>query len=754
MTPPRRSQTFLGNLSQAVKTAHTKINFSKLKLKPNARVPELWVQDAGNAQVYPLLGDRYILGRSSKQCDIVVPNPVVSQVHLTLLRERPYRRMLGLPARRHFELRDENSTNGIYRGKRKLKTTTLHHGDLLTLGPPELAAAVQLRFLDPAPWYLKAIRYGLFGLSGVMVLVGLIVGVEWSKIAISPLPQSVQGPVIVYSRDGQTPLRPPHNRSHAELRQLSDYSAYLPKAVIASEDSRYYWHLGVDPIGTLRALITNIKGGEIREGGSTLTQQLARNLLHKYVGDQDSAGRKLREALVALKLETSYSKDFLMLTYLNRVYLGSGNYGFEDAAQFYFGKPAKDLNLSEAATLAGILPAPNSFNPVRNYQAAVEYRDRVISRMAEQGMVSSEEAQRARRSRIDISPQAKEELESTIAPYYYDRVFSELEQLLGNRIVQEGNLLVETAMDTVIQSKAERAVRNSVANVGSSAGFSQGAIVTLNSSTGEVLAIVGGTDYQQSQYNIATQAARQPGSAFKIFTYTAALEQGVSPDSAYSCAPLVWGGQEFAGCHGGDGSMNLYTAVAQSENVVALRVGQEVGLDAIINTARKMGVQSPLKSVPGLVLGQSEVTLLELTGAYGVLANHGVRNLPRTINRVLDTSECSDRNNFQTCRIIYPQPNALPTGEPVLPATVADSMTNLLQGVVSSGTGRNAALGLGEVGKTGTTNDNVDLWFVGYIPSRSLVSGVWLGNERNTPTSGTSAMAAKLWGDYMGQIAR
>jgi penicillin-binding protein 1A len=753
MTPPRRSQTFLGNLSQAVKTVHTKINFSKLKLKPNARVPELWVEDPDNSQVYPLLGDRYILGRSSKQCDIVVQNPVVSQVHLTLLRQRPNRRVLGLPARRHFELRDENSTNGIYRGQRKVKTTVLHHGDQLSLGPPELAAAVRIRFLDPTPWYLKAVRYGLLGLSGVAVLLGLIVAIEWSKIEISPLPQSVQGPVIVYSRDGQTPLRPPHNRIHAEMRQLSDYSAFLPKAVIASEDSRYYWHLGVDPIGTLRALVTNIRGGEIREGGSTLTQQLARNLLRKYVGDQDSAGRKLREAVVALKLETTYSKDFLMLTYLNRVYLGSGNYGFEDAAQFYFGKPAKDLNLSEAATLAGILPAPNSFNPVRNYQAAIEYRDRVISRMAELGMVSADDAQRARRSRIDISPKAKEELESTIAPYYYDHVFSELDQLLGARLAQEGNFVVETGLDIAMQAKAERALRNTVANVGSASGFDQGAIVTLDFSTGDVLALVGGVDYQASQYNRATQASRQPGSTFKVFAYTAALERGVSPDSAYSCAPLNWGGQEFAGCRIGGGSLDLATAVAQSENVVALRVGQEVGLDAVVNTARKMGIQSQLQAVPGLILGQSGVNLLELTGAYGVLANRGLRNSPHTINRILDTSECGDRSNFQTCRVIYP-PATAAAGEPVIPAAVADTMTTFLQGVVSRGTGRSAALGLGEAGKTGTTNDNIDLLYIGYIPSRNLVSGIWLGNDNNTPTNGSSALAAKLWGDYMGAVVR
>lgn len=283
-----------------------------------------------------------------------------------------------------------------------------------------------------------------------------------AKIFGLPPPVTVQGPTIVFSREGQT-LRTPRTQRHAEISRLRDFSPYLPKAVLASEDTRFYWHLGVDPIGTLRAFVTNIRGGEIREGGSTLTQQLARNLVPEYVGRQDSAARKLREAAVALKLETVYSKNALLLTYLNRVYLGSGTYGFEDAAQFYFGKSATDLTLSEAATLAGILPAPNSFNPVQDYQAAVEYRDRVISRMAEQGVVSQQEAQQARRSRIEVSPAAREELRSTIAPYYYSHVFDELEQLLGKQLAQEGNFIVQTGLDTQMQAKAESALRNAIA---------------------------------------------------------------------------------------------------------------------------------------------------------------------------------------------------------------------------------------------------------------------------------------------------
>ncbi|MFM7424440.1 MAG: transglycosylase domain-containing protein, partial [Elainella sp.] len=628
------------------------------------------------------------------------------------------------------------------------------HGDVLTLGPPELASAVKLQYHNPPPWYVQAARYSLYGFTGLTALTALWIGVEWQRFAVRPLPASVQGPVVVYARDGETPLRAIETRAHLELKSLSDFSPYIAKAVIASEDSRYYWHLGVDPIGTFRALVTNVQGGEIREGGSTVTQQLARSIFREYVGTEDSAGRKLREAVVALKLETFYSKDDLMLTYLNRVYLGSGNFGFEDAAQFYFGKSAQDLDLSEAATLVGILPAPNAFNPVRDYQTAVEFRDRVLNRMVVLGMVSAEEAQRARRSRIEINPKAIKELESTIAPYFYAEVFSEIEGLLGEQLAQEGNFIVESSLDLGVQAAAEASLQDAVATTGAARGFSQGAVVTLNSSTGEVMALVGGVDFRTSQFNRATQAYRQPGSTFKTFAYTAALRQGISPGESFSCAPLNWQGQFFEGCRSGSGSLDMYSGLAQSENVVALRIGEAVGLNSVIKTARDLGITAKLEAVPGLVLGQNEVTLMELTGAYGVLANRGLRNPPHTINRILDSSDCENFNDYRTCRVIYDAQQNAANNQTVLPPDLADTMTTLLQGVVQSGTGRSAYLGLDEAGKTGTTNDYVDLWFVGYIPSQSLTTGIWFGNDDNRPTSGTSGDAAQLWGDYMRRVVR
>lgn len=744
--PPR---TFLRAVTQVFQQVQAKVDFNRIALKPDARVPELLVQEAGETQakVYPLLGERYVLGRSSRTCDIVVRSPVVSQTHLSLSRDTKKRRP-------RFVMRDENSTNGIYRGKRRISAIELHHNDILTLGPAELADGVRLQFLDPPPWYAKVFRWGLYGGTGLVGLVVLWVGFEWTKFAVTPLPRSVTGPVVVYSRDGEKPLRDPIKTAHLEKKKLGEFSPYLAKAVKASEDSRYNWHVGVDPIGVLRALLTNLRGGGIREGGSTITQQLARSLFRDYVGTEDSAGRKFREAAVALKLETFYSKNELMLLYLNRVFLGLDLYGFEDAAQFYFGKSASDLSLSESATLVGILPAPNSFNPIQNYQAAVEYRDRVIERMRSLGMVSQEDANTARRSRIEINPKAREVLESTIAPYFYDYIFSELEALLGEGLAREGNFIVETGLDSRLQSMSENALSSGVETLGSGANFSQGAIISLDTSTGEILAMTGGISYSDSQFNRVTQAVRQPGSTFKVFAYAAAIENGVPPGTPFSCEPLTWQGQSYSGCERTSGSATLYQGLAQSENSIALRVAQEVGIDQVIKMARKLGLKSELNPVPGLVLGQSEVTPLEMTGAYGVLANGGIYNPPHAIRRVLDSSDCQTPNDVSTCRVIYDYQQDTSGNRQVISPDVAYTMTELLRGVIQGGTGSGAALGLDEAGKTGTTNDGVDLWFIGYVPSRAIVSGVWLGNDDNTPTYGSSAQAAQIWKNYMGQAVR
>ena len=752
--PPKPPRNPINPLTQLLQSVPARINFSRIKLKENARVPELRVQgpDDAEPQVYPLLGERFLMGRSSQNCDIVVRNAVVSQVHASLTRDRRPAKIMGiLPGRSRFVIADEGSTNGIYSGKKRVRKATLFDGDVLNLAPADLDGSVRIQYIDPPAWYIRALRIGIFGLAGVSTLTAGAIALFWSQFSVYPIPNTVQGPTIVYDRDG-APLSPvPVNKSHVDVRSLSDVSKFLPQAVMASEDSRFYWHIGVDPLGTTRAVITNLRSGGIKEGASTITQQLSRNLLRSYVGAEDSAGRKIKEAMVALKLEATYSKDELMRLYLSRVYLGNGTFGFEDAAQFYFGKSAKSLDLNESATLAGILPAPSAFNPVKDGKTAREYRDRVLVRMAEQGRVSAEEATRARRSPIELSPKARELLSNIKAPYYYSRVFDEIGELLGDDIAQEGNFIVETALNLEMQRQAEQSLKSAIETRGVSNGYKQGAIVTLDAAKGEILALVGGYDYAENQYNRASQARRQPGSTFKIFAYTAALEKGATPNTSYSCAPLNWDGFTFDGCGaGGDAAMS--TGVAQSYNVVALRAAKEVGLDQVIQTAKRMGIQSKLVATPGLILGQSETTVLEMTSAFGVLANSGAKAQPRTIKRILDSGDCTDPRNPKTCRVVYDSAKEVTVA--ILEPAVADAMTQMLRGVVQSGTGRAAAIGLDVAGKTGTTNSGVDLWFIGYVPDRKIVTGIWLGNDDNTPTGDSSAQAAMLWGDYMRQAMR
>ncbi len=733
-------------LSQLVTQAVQQLGQGKLSpetLKKGAKVPELWVHDGENdrPQVYSLIGDRYILGRSSRSCDIVISNGVVSQVHCSLHRDKnnPHR----------FILKDEHSTNGVYYNRRRIKNLSLRHGDVITLGPPELAKTANLTYHNPPPVWRRLISYTLYGTVGLLTLVSAAIIWESRKYDVTPLPSGVSGPVVVYARDGKTPLNPISQNTHQEIDRLRDFSPYLPKALIASEDSRFYWHFGVDPYGIVRALVINSKDQGIRQGASTLTQQLARSLFAE-VGWENTAGRKLREMIVALKLEAVYSKDKILKTYLNQVYLGGGLYGFEDAAQFYFEKSARELTIAEAATLVAMLPAPNLYNPVQDYDTSVQLRNRVITRMVDLGMIKPAEADRARRSRIEISPKARKTLSNLIAPYFYSHVFQELRTLLGSAVAKEGNFIVETGLDLNLQSKAEKGLRDHVKNTGSTYRFSQGAIVTLDTRTGEILALVGGVDYKQSQFNRATQAKRQPGSTFKVFAYAAAIEKGISPHKIYSCSGVRWMGQRYKPCERSSGDVDMYRAMAQSENAIALRVAQDAGLNRVIEMAQRLGIESELTRSPGLILGQSEVTVLEMAGAYGTFANQGMWNRPHAIRRILDGGDCSDINNWQTCRVVYDSNQDKAHRKRVISPQLAQTMTNLLQGVVQQGTGGAASIGRREAGKTGTTDKGVDLWFMGYVPNQNVVTGVWLGNDDNSPTTGSSSQAAVLWGNYMG----
>ncbi|WPF89865.1 PBP1A family penicillin-binding protein [Cyanobacterium aponinum AL20118] len=712
-------------------------------LKANAKVPSIYVKNGQEKrpQVYPLLGDRYIIGRSSKNCDIVIRSPIISQTHCVIERDE------NNPLQ--FIIKDLNSTNGVYCGGKRYQSLNLFHNDLITLGPPELAEAIEIRYdKSPTNWVLFA-RYGLLSTSvGLLLILGFMV-LQWSQYQVHPIPDHTGGSTVVYAEDGKTLLSPRIESPHRELESLKEFSPYLPQALLASEDSRYYWHFGVDPLGIIRAVLVNQEGG--RQGASTITQQLARSL-YPAVGRENNLARKWREMVVATKLEAIYSKDTILKTYMNRVYLGINLYGFEDAAQFYFDKSARELDINESATLVAILPAPNAYNPVQDYDTAVNLRNRVIARMENLGMISNEEASQARRSRIEISPKARQTLSQVIAPYYYSYVFQEMRELLGDDLTQEGDFIIETSLNPKIQTIAEESLKNHIDSNGKSHNFSQGAIASLNSKNGEIIALVGGKDFNESQFNRATMAQRQPGSTFKVFAYSAALESGISASKTYSCAPLLWQGFQYKACERTGGATNMTQALAQSENSVALRVAKDVGLSSVVNMAKKLGVESPLNPVPGLILGQSEVNLLEITGAYTAFANQGIWSKPHAIKVIRDGRDCEDFDNHTTCREVYRFNETGDEQKQAIKKTTAETMNRMLQQVTVSGTGRTAYLGKQEAGKTGTTNKGVDLWFIGYVPKNNILTGVWLGNDDNSPTNSSSSQAALLWGNYMKKI--
>ena len=726
----------------------TQVVHGVLKINPKERVPKLEVRLSQKEQpkIYELVGDRYIIGRSTGKCDVVIQTPLVSQVHAQLVRDRSQKKS-------QFILQDQNSTNGIYRQKQRLKSVPLRHNMQITLGPPELVDAATIRYLDPPPWYVRTAQYTGIGIGAIAGIIIIAIANELSKVPdLKPLPVSEQGPVEVLAGDGVKRLDPTEIANHTEYASLAEFGQFLPKAVVASEDTSFYWNIGVDPVGVVRAIVTNVRSrGERLEGASTITQQLARNLLGKtYVGTDDSAGRKWREAAAAIKLNFSYQKEEILRLYLNRAYTGNGVYGFKDAAKLYFNKEASELNLSETATLVGLLPSPETINPFKNKNLAIEYRDRILNRMAELGMITDKEADQARRSVLILNESAKSKLQGTVAPYYYSYVFEELQELLGDNFAREGNLIVETNLDVAMQQASDRALQEAVARDGGANGFSQGAIVTLNASDGSLLAMTGGVDYKSSQFNRAAQALRQAGSTFKLFSYAAALDRGISPNTTYSCS----GFSGIIGCHnGGSGAIDMYRGFALSENVVAVRVAEAAGLENVVKMAKNLGITTKLDASSNMVLGGNEVKILEMAGAYATVVNQGKYIKPHAIKRILDTNDCKVPKDRQTCRVVFDASNALKPRQ-VIDAGVANTMVDMMRGVVQYGTGRPAAIAQGTaIGKTGTTDEGRDLWFIGAVPKRNLVTAVWLGNDQGV-TNGSSAVAAQVWGDYMRQAVR
>jgi penicillin-binding protein 1A len=584
----------------------------------------------------------------------------------------------------------------------------------------------------PRRWWTRALLVlGVGACGGALVVRQAIVSIE------KDLPNTKD--VLTYTRVGSTTIKA---EDGTVLQQIGPATrekvsmAKMPKdlaeAFISSEDTDFYTHQGVDYQAIIRASIANLFAGQVVEGASTITQQLSRIA---FLDQERSFGRKVREALLAQKMERELTKDQILESYLNLVYLGSGAYGVADAAWVYFSKPVEKLTLGEVAMIAGMAPAPSSFSPLVNPELAKRRRNLVLQRMVTAGFITEGERAEAAASEIAVQP-SPPKYQASETPYFTSYVLQELPKYISKEEMEMGGLTVETTMNLKWQKIAQETVRNAIADYGYGQAFEQAALVAIDPRTGEVKALVGGDDFTKSQFNRATQAQRQPGSTFKAFVYATGIAAGFSPYKGYVDGKLVVDGYEPSNYSKSfRGSTTMKDALTSSINIVAVKALIDVGFDPVIAMAKRMGIKSPLLGAYSLALGSSEVNLLELTSGYGTLAAEGNHTEAHGITRVL--------NRYG--KVIYEakfKPNR------AIDADSASIMTWMLEGVVNNGTGGDAALpDRGVAGKTGTSEKRRDLWFVGYIPQ--LVTGVWLGNDDSSPTYGASSTAAATWYDFM-----
>ncbi len=578
--------------------------------------------------------------------------------------------------------------------------------------------------------FLRKVAYSGLALclGGVIVLGG---GVAYYASQLPPLSQLTvpkRPPNIAILANDGSPLA---NRGETGGREISlgELPPVLPKAFVAIEDRRFYDHWGIDLMGLLRAAYRNLTHDGGLQGGSTLTQQLAKNL---FLTQERTVSRKIQEAILSLWLERSYSKDQILELYLNRVYFGAGAYGVEAAAQRYFGKSARNLSLSEAALLAGLVQSPSRLAPSRNREAAQARAERVIAAMKELDFITPDMAGTALGAPAEIvRPKA-----AGSANYAADYVMEALDDTVG---AIDSDIVVSTTLEPALQAAAERVLVDELDAKGQKFNVSQGAFVAMRPD-GAVTALVGGRNYETSQFNRATSARRQPGSAFKPFVYLTALERGLRPDTLRTDSPVNingWKPENYD--RGYRGPITLRNALALSLNTVAVKLIMEVGPQSVVQTAQRLGIASPLQADPTIALGTSEVTPLELVGAYASFANGGFGVVPYVIAEV----KAADG------RPIFHRPAPDDAGRIIDPGT--DAMMNaMLHNVFVIGTAQRARMpGWPMAGKSGTTNDYKDAWFVGF--TGNLVAGVWLGNDDSTPTKGVSGgnLPTDIWHNFM-----
>lgn len=537
-----------------------------------------------------------------------------------------------------------------------------------------------------------------------------------------------------------------HGEANRKIVKLDQISPDLKRAVLAIEDSHFYYHGGLNPNSIGRAVVANLKSGGVVEGASTLTMQLVKNI---FLSHERTFSRKLAEAVLAIRVEQIFTKDEILEMYLNNIYWGHNNYGVQTAAESYFNKPASQLTLAEGAMMAGLIQAPEAYSPFNSYQVAKERQAVVLARMRELGWITPEVEREARQQRLAIGrPTA---WRGSKLPYVTDTVLRELNERFGKEMVVKGGLRVQTTVDYQTQKMAEATVKGAYQSLrgrGLGAKELQIALVAVDPRTHFVKAIVGGVDYEKSQLNRAIQSQRPPGSAFKPLVYYTAFASGnYTPESVVNDSPVSFrdgSGYYTPKNYGGGyaGPMSVRTALIQSRNVPAVVVGRKVGTDKIVEVSRQLGIESPLQAVTSLPLGAIGVTPLEMAGAYATFASNGWHSEPTIIARVTDS-----RGNVLLDNT--PQPQL------VLDPWAAASLSSVLQGVIAGGTGTAAQIGRPAAGKTGTTDSERNVWFVGYVPQ--LATAVWIGDDRNRPlgkgvTGG--GYAAPIWRNFMSQALK
>jgi penicillin-binding protein 1A len=570
-------------------------------------------------------------------------------------------------------------------------------------------------------WVLVLGLWGAIGVAGIIVYYG-------SRMPSAESWAMPDRPPNIKIVDVNGELLANRGSTGGEAVPLDSMSPYIPQAVMAIEDRRFYSHFGVDPIGFTRAMVRNVMSGRMVQGGSTVTQQLAKNM---FLTPDRTLERKVQEVLLAFWLESKYSKDQILAMYLNRVFFGSNSYGVEAAARRYFNKSARDVNLTEAAILAGLLKAPSALSPAKNPEGAMARAKLVLAAMEQEGFITHDEMVAA----IDNKPQKAKSFWTGAEHYAADMVMDQLPGLIGE--VKE-DVVVDTTIDRNLEKAAEKAIQSALGKDGKKLNASQAALVSIDG-TGAVRALVGGRDYAQSQFNRAFKAKRQPGSAFKPFVYAAALEQGLTPGSVRNDGPVrigKWTPENYDNKY--RGQVTLASALANSLNTIAAQLVMETGPQNVAKLAHRMGIETELQDNASIALGTSEVTLVELTAAYAPFMNGGYKATPHVIKRITTVSG----------KVLYE--NTYDEPPKVISEKVAAQMNKMLAGVISRGTGKNAKLpGWQVAGKTGTTQSFRDALFVGY--TANLTTGVWFGNDDGTSMKKVTGggLPAKAWSEFM-----